>query len=329
MCPIFLDENMLVASSLDKKILVYKDNLGGFDRQYTNLLFDDIKHNATVYTQHIFDDKVRNNYPHLDFKYYGQDPAWDKFQAFRVDQSLTNTFENFLCCFNGHGHVGRQFATALLYKFNLWNNEYCSKNFEYSIDTLDGNISASMTNDQNARFYSKFFLGHDQKTKTFYQTANGWDYIGKTGSHKNHFPILSKKLKSSFVKLVTETCCESYYPWPTEKILYPIVCDTLWLAYAPPKYYEHLEKFFKIKKYDRIFDYSFDDIYNPVERIFAIVSQLHSFKYLNKFDWHDLWLMEEDTIAYNKEIYHNGTIKQNLDKLKDIDSIEELCLKRT
>ena len=60
-------------------------------------------------------------------------------------------------------------------------------------------------------------------------------------------------------------------------------------------------------RYDKIFDYSFDDILNPVERLVKLLETVRKFDALSTADWHDLYLMEYDTIEYNYDHYFSKT----------------------
>jgi hypothetical protein len=105
------------------------------------------------------------------------------------------------------------------------------------------------------------------------------------------------------VHLVSETLSTSYYPFYGEKFLQSVVTRGLFVAYAQPNWHEMLEKWYGFKKYDKIFDYRFDHIQNPLERMIELISMLLKFRYLSSDDWRDLYEMEKDTIEYNYDWY--------------------------
>ena len=82
-----------------------------------------------------------------------------------------------------------------------------------------------------------------------------------------------------------------------------MVTRGLFVAYAQPGWHEHLERYYGFRKYDKIFDYGFDEIQNPVERLVDLMSMISKFSVLSRDDWRDLYEMEIDTIEYNHDHY--------------------------
>lgn len=68
----------------------------------------------------------------------------------------------------------------------------------------------------------------------------------------------------------------------------------------------------KFRKYDKIFDYRFDSVQNPVERLVELMSTLAKFSVLSPEDWRDLYEMEIDTIEYNYDHYFSGSYLETL-----------------
>ena len=52
-----------------------------------------------------------------------------------------------------------------------------------------------------------------------------------------------------------------------------------------------------------MFDYRFDAIQNPVERLVELMTMISKFSVLSSDDWKDLYLLEQDTIEYNYDHY--------------------------
>jgi hypothetical protein len=104
----------------------------------------------------------------------------------------------------------------------------------------------------------------------------------------------------------------SYYPFVTEKFLYSVVTRGLFLSYAQPGWHNHLENYYGFKKYDKIFDYSFDTVECPIDRLLTLMSILSKFSILSKADLHDLYLMEHDTIEYNYNNYFSNAYLERL-----------------
>ena len=92
----------------------------------------------------------------------------------------------------------------------------------------------------------------------------------------------------------------------SEKSFYSIATRGLFLAYAQPGWHEHFEKYFGFRRYTKLFDYHFDTIKNPIKRLVELMSMVSKFSNLSIADWHDLYLIEQDTIEYNYEHYFSG-----------------------
>lgn len=303
--------------SIDKKILLLKDHLNGFAEDFTNLLFEENK-NKQIWTQYIIDNCIREKYSTIDFKFYSHYSTIDfKFHGhFLSADSIINLgkikkekIENFLCCFNGADCVGRQFTVSILKKRNMWDNDYCSKNFIFDIDRLDGNIARYCTEDEEP-YYRNLILSDDDEYKNFYMSKYSFEYNKYNILHNLLF--LHNKIQKSFIHLVTETIAVSYYPWVTEKFVYPIIAKSFWLAYAQPGYHAYLEKYYKFKKYSRIFDYSFDNEKNPVKRLVKLINEIEKYRKFSNSDLFDLYSVERDTLEYNYENYISGDYLKNV-----------------
>jgi hypothetical protein len=111
----------------------------------------------------------------------------------------------------------------------------------------------------------------------------------------------------------------SYYPFVTEKFLYSVVTRGLFLTYAQPGWHDYVEKYYGFKRYIKLFDYRFDAIQNPVERLVELMTMISKFSVLSSDDWKDLYLLEQDTIEYNYDHYFSKdylvALKKHDDKL--------------
>jgi hypothetical protein len=105
------------------------------------------------------------------------------------------------------------------------------------------------------------------------------------------------------LQIVSETIATSYVPFITEKFLYSIVTRGLFLSYAQPNWHAYIEKYYGFKLYTRLFNYQFDSIQNPVERLVELTTMVSKFNKLSPAEWHDLYLLEQDAIEYNYEHY--------------------------
>lgn len=281
--------------------------MGGFDSSLRCRVLDEIAakagDNHCISSEYIFSDLVKQNYPTLTMQYSNE--CWkkenfvDSFKNYNVHPELT--FQNFICSFNGSTHVGRKFLVSILNKFGYFNPNYCSKNLIFSSEQLDGHIKDYFQNNQE-KFYRKFFI--NDSSERFFQTIYTFDYT--KFNHSKNISVLENKLTKSFLHIVSETLATSYYPFITEKFLYSIVTRGLFLAYAQPGWHEHLEKYYGFKRYTRLFDYQFDTIQNPIERLVSLITMVSKFSMMSSDDWRDLYLLEQDSIEYNYYHYFSG-----------------------
>ena len=277
------------------------DHLNGFDEHHRNVILDLIDSFAakqsgriTIYTSYILDDNVLQNYKRLDFK-CRMFKMFHSFHDYRQHPLLD--FQNFVCSFNGAEHVSRKLLVAILKRFGFYNADYVSKNFVFSCDQLDGHIIDFVGEKNN--FYKKFFIADD--SEKFFNTINSFGHV--RFDHANNIVNLESKITNSFLHLVSESLATSYVPFISEKFLYSIVTRGLFLSYAQPGWHSHIETRLGFKRYTKLFDYKFDTITNPVERLLELMCMISKFSVLSTDDWRDLYLLEQDTIEYNYDHY--------------------------
>ena len=118
------------------------DYMNGFYDSGKNYILDHIQsksHNKiNVTSAYKFDSTIKNQYPNLNFNFKLHTPLWSAFENYKIHPVID--YKNFICSFNGSAHVGRKLLVAILEKFKYFDSNYCSKNFCYSKDSLDGNI---------------------------------------------------------------------------------------------------------------------------------------------------------------------------------------------
>lgn len=298
------DYSKLIGNQLDISLassLTIVDQMGGFNIDLTCKLLDKLNaqnYCKKIYTQYITSD-FKHNYPMLDISFSAElqnDINLRHFVKYNVHPR--NEFNNFICSFNGAPHTSRKMLVSALHKFGYFNSSVCSKNMQFSSDTLTGNISDFCLD--NAAYYDKFFSFDEEFINTIYT-------FGHTRfDHANNIYNLEDKLTQSFLHIVSETLATSYVPFVTEKFLYSIVTRGLFLSYAQPGWHAHVSKYYGFKLYTKLFDYRFDSIQNPVERLIELLTMVSKYKTLSKDDWRDLYLMEQDTIEYNYDHYFSG-----------------------
>jgi len=289
------------------------DHLGGFDKNWENPILRDLDNYARdkkIIGDVIIDVAIGNDllqhYPHLNYKFVLSKYVWESMLGYNIHPAIK--YKNFICSFNGSDHVGRQLLSARLKNQGYFNPDYCSKNFTYNNDWVLGHLNNLDLTETEIKLYSKFFITPNDFCNTIYSFGH------VQYDHKNNIYNLENKLTQSFLHIVSETIPTSYYPFVTEKFLYSIVTRGLFLAYAQPGWHKFMTEYFGFKLYTNIFDYSFDDIDNPVKRLIKLIEMVSKFSNLSVDDWVDLYLLEADTIEYNYDHYFSNNFKKSLAK---------------
>jgi hypothetical protein len=249
----------------------------------------------------ILDRTVTSHYPNLQINFdanFQNRINLKGFINYNIHPDIN--FKNFVCSFNGSDHVSRKLLVAILERFGYFNTEYCSKNFVFTKDKLDGHIT-NYVGDQD-KFYRKFFIANN--SDVFFNKINSFGHVQY--NHKGNIYNLEHKLTQSFLHIVSETMATSSVPFVTEKFLYSVVTRGLFLAYAQPGWHAHIEKYYGFKRYTKLFDYRFDTIQNPIERLVELITMISKFSKLSSADWSDLYLLEQDTIEYNYDHYFSN-----------------------
>jgi hypothetical protein len=288
------------------------DHLGGFTKELSNPLFESlVEHNflKTVNLQYVVNQALKKRYESINIKFSAKlqnSINFTKHKNYTIHPELN--YKNFVCSFNGSAHVSRKLLASILHRFNWFDAKYCSKNFSYTVNTLDGHISDYVA-DHN-QFYRKFFIADN--SDAFFNTIYSFGHV--RFDHANNIYNLENKLTESFLHIVSETMATSYYPFVTEKFLYSVVTRGLFLAYAQPGWHDHVEKYYGFRRYTKLFDYRFDSVQNPVERLVELVSMISKFSNLSSSDWQDLYLLQQDEIEYNYDHYFSGDYLTHLKK---------------
>jgi hypothetical protein len=290
------------------------DHLTGFDIDYRSLVLEQIidiardKNINQIVTDNILDDKIQLRYPDIHFSFNLSNVGG--YVGGRMHKRYTQhppiNYNNFICSFNGSDHVSRKLLVAILERFGYFTTDYCSKNFVFTKDKLGGHITDYVGDQDN--FYCKFFIADD--SDVFFNKINSFGHVRY--DHKQNIYNLESKLTESFLHVVSETMATSYYPFVTEKFLYSVVTRGLFLAYAQPGWHEHLEKYHGFKRYTKLFDYRFDSIQNPVDRLVELITMISKFGVLSTSDWRDLYLLQQDEIEYNYNHYFSGDYLKHL-----------------
>ena len=291
-----------IDSVIDEVMLL--DHLNGFTQSGSNEVLSVLNNKGTpikvVYHQ-LLSDKIKSQYANLDIRFsaeFQRRMNFKHFSKYTIHPKVN--IKNFICSFNGSEHVSRKLLVSILEKFKYYDPEYCSKNFSYSTDIIDGHITNYIP-DQDI-LYRKFFISAD--SEDFFQTVNSFGHVQY--DHTNNIYNLETKLTESFLHIVSETLATSYCPFVTEKFMYSIVTRGLFLSYAQPDWHAHIEKYYGFKLYKKLFDYRFDSIQNPIERLVELMTMISKFSKLSYDELYDIYLTELDTINYNYDHYFSG-----------------------
>jgi hypothetical protein len=297
----------------DTKYSLY-DHGCGFDKNLHNESLDKIQDSKEVLLAYVVNDQIRNNYKHLHFQFDFNYAAWCLNNFPDIKSSQQKTFKNFISSFNGVKHDSRQLLVSALQKFNYFDPKFNTKNFVTSSQEIDGLICDYLENDQE-RLYRKFILADDEFYSSIY-SKKYLDYMNDTYGKKfigHCAKVLAPCVFFSFLHIVSETMGTSYYPFVSEKILYPVAFKNLWVGYAQPNWHHYVEKHYGFKLYHKVFDYKFDNIQNPIHRLLEMMFMVSKFEKLTNHEWHDLYLLEQDTIDYNYDWYMSRQYQKHLE----------------
>lgn len=287
------------------------DHLDGFDVNLNNCHLEKFNNYAInrgtvgdVTVSMFIDEELRRKYSNLKFIFTESAYVWNAFDEYTVHPLLN--YKNFLCSFNGSPHVGRQLLTAILNNQGLFNSSYSSKNFSYSNNCVTMHLKQLGLTDDEFRLYYKFFSNPDSFNSSCVSFGHN------RFNHGKNIYKLESMIIESFLHLVSETMSTSYYPFISEKFLYSIVTRGLFLANAQPGWHRYLNTYYGFKLYDKIFDYSFDSVVNPVKRLIKLIESITKFNKLTPSDWQDLYLLEHDTVEYNYHHFFSGNYRKHI-----------------
>jgi len=289
---------------------VLGDNMGGFDDDVNNDILHKINDFAksqdrryNIITDQRYTKKIKDHYPNLNFVF-----SLEVFLAYSsllelhdYKQHPERNVDTFLCSFNASDHVSRRLLSSSLHRRGWWNNETCTKNFVIDEDSISAHVMEHC-GDQERR-YIKFFLGPD--SGDFFRYRTDGNSINDRFRHSKNIYNLEQHLVTSWLHVVSESIATSHWPIVTEKFVYSVVTRQFFIGWGPPGWHRYLRDQLGFRLYDKVFDYGFDEIANPIHRLCALLDSISGFACLDKLSWHDLWLMEHDAIEYNLDHYHS------------------------
>ena len=263
-----------------------------------------------LYSHYVFNDTVRQRYPNIDFRIDLHSP----YRSMKYNENLLRSqnipthksWETFAMTLVGSDRECRQFLTAAMHKWGWFDPATSTKNFRYTAQGLDGNIMR-FTQDlpEQDRVLRKFIMtDNDPAAEEFYQTIFT-DQYRDPGDHCELIKSASLRINRAFMQLVAEVQTLSYHPVVGEKSMFPIVCKAIWASYASWQFHHHLESVWGFRLFRKLFDYNFDLEPHPVKRLLALMSMVSRYSHLTAHEWHDLYLLEQDTIEHNYDWYYS------------------------
>ena len=264
----------------------------------------------TVHCEYIPNTNIKNNYPKLEIKFdvntwFGENNIASIHPKFNASKNITK----FLCSFNNANHTGRILLTSALNSYGYFDPETCSKNFICQPNDILGYLYDLVG--QQAEWYKIFFTQNNSGDFSSTQHKFG---ISPSRDHGRNQEFLSPRIDASFLHLVSETMATSYYPFVTEKFFYSVAAGNLFLAYAQPGWHHYVTRWFGFRQYNKIFDYRFDSVKNPVIRLITLMDMISKFSRLSLYEWNNLHRIEQETIDYNYEHFASGRYLVHLHK---------------
>lgn len=305
----------------DVDVVYHSDVVGHIAQDGSNEYLQrlqDVGRPIKLYSHYVFNDKIQKLYPNIDFRVDIHSPV----RSMKYNENLlrshnipTNkSWETFAMTLVGSDREARQFLTAAMWKWGWFDPKTSTKNFRYTGQGLDGNIMR-LTQDlpEGDRVCRKFIMTDgDDAAERFYQTIYT-DQYHDPGDHCELIKSASLRINRAFLHLVAEVDTLTYHPVVGEKSMFPIVCKAIWAAYASFEFHHHLESVWGFRLFRRLFDYDFDLEPHPILRMIKLMSMLARYQYLKPHEWHDLYLLEQDTIEHNYDWYYSRSWLKKLE----------------
>lgn len=277
-------------------ISYYKDSIGdvGLNVNVSNWL---LEHTSLVVDRALKSNKLN------DLGY--------KFELPHFDSETIRKFK--FLCLNRVPKAHRIAFLARLYKNKtIYNTDWSLLFSPYEFTTLFGEkLDKNNKNIFSVEHFSAYFdrdelRTHFHELKYFFYTKkksnyepyskNLFNFFGDTKS--THY---NETYKNSFISLITETSFENNEEHISEKSLKPFINLHLGIFLSP---YKHLERIkgFGFQTFDSIWDESYDNIYEPKERMKSVASLISK---LNEMDLTKIYKNSEEILKYNQTHFLN------------------------
>lgn len=305
--------------------LLLCDHLNGFDQDGNNSILQqlsDMCNGRKILASYhqILPYHILQKYPNLDIRFNVSQ------QIDQIEMHFTSDYNgivesnvppsNFLMTLLGNPYMGRWLLCAALDKAGWLNLNYSSKNFGFDINDVDGYIKTNVSAKEESFYFSKLI---DITRREFYldvQHDNSFRSDSKLPTTNRVLDLLPK-IEESFLQLISESIPESYVPFISEKVLYSILPQRLFLAYAQPGWHASLKNNYGFKMYDELFDYSFDGVINPIKRLDTLLNTIQPYSNMTPAEWADIYKLTKDTREFNKDHFLSGGWRRAIQKFNN------------
>lgn len=287
--------------------VVISDHLNGFDEHGYNLVLDTLNKEAerrgeqceVVYHQWL-PEWIQDRYSYLDLIFDANFQRSMNFVFFeKQDTVVKNKPENFIFTALGSPHDGRKLLFGTLLLRGWFDFNYSRKNMACTLDEIDNLVVHHSKNSQRSEQVNHRLFVPDCYSDLLCEAQHG--LVDHSVPTFDRLWNIEDQITKSFVHIVSETMSTSSVPFITEKFLYSVYSEGLFLANAQPLWHHTLEKIYGFKLYRNVFDYDFDNVTNPLDRITKMCGMLSKYQHLTSDQWQELIDSERDTIEFNKQ----------------------------
>lgn len=319
----FESKNLIINRYSNTEMFIH-DHLGGFTEDFKNAVLDKIPAGVTVRTEYLPSASIKLNYPNLVLQFDADMMVSNNHLLKFVNRVTGKQTEitHFLGVFMHRYYPERGRLAAWLHELGWLDLTHSSKNFKN--DRYPAEVEF---------LYTKY-IGNDfnsaEKTASRQQMQQSVSFYGDDpNDHSNHIANIthiSRRIQKSFVCIVPESHPDHFYPFPTEKFLYPILNGTLWVAQAQTGYHAFIRDRLGFRLHD-CFDYSFDQIPDHVERMYVMTKMLEKFSLMSRQDWDKVYKRELDTLEFNAAHLNSGEFVKRIRAVNESRPIKNILMK--
>lgn len=255
--------------------------------------------------------KLKTNFTNkiYTFNYFIEEATWTKdgfydtnndlgYVSKRIEESELDNFRSkkFLC-FNRN--IDRAHRFILLY-------EYIKGVFHDSYFSFLRPIDYFKENQHFIEDYNQTIL--TEEDIDFYNQKLPIELDTQSTEKKHGFAVTNTLKKDLFldscIHLVTETKYIDNELFLSEKILKPILGYQPFIVFGPHGYLKELKKY-GFKTFSNIWDESYDDIKDPVERMKSLISLVKQLNNKSIEELNDIYRSTKDICIYNRNVFYS------------------------